>query len=451
MPYTKDEIQTLIDRAAEEQNILPLSSRCDARCIFCSHHNNPPSVQVISIGTRTPEEVRETMGHLRADVPITIGESASSIIEGEPTLHPRFQELLAELRMRFPDTPVELTTNGRRLTEQLVAFLARHMPVMVNLSLNGGTPDSRRLLMGDGEEEARTAIDSVRLMERYGVPFQGSLVGMPNVTGWEDMERSIRCLADSGARTVRVFLPGFSKWVKKDVFPDSDTIYAELKNFLFQLSDDISCPVLLEPSFVSDLEAVLSGVKKGSPAWTAGLRKGDRLLSVNGQSPRSRTEAYEMVHRRRDVKVKYSRAGKAHTARWENGDEGSGVTMEFDFDLNRAGRAAELIAAAPGKVLCLCSEFGHRVFCAALDAAGAERGRFDAVPTPNLTFGGTIHASGLLCCGDYEAAFGAFCAEHPAPAGVLVPAESFNSLGKDLTGRHISELAGTFGVPVLMA
>ncbi len=244
--YTKEEIQALIDHAAREQNILPLTSRCDARCVFCSHHNNPKEIQVISIGTRTMEEIAETMDHLRPDRTITIGESASSIIEGEPTLHPRFQEVIAALRMRFPDTPVEVTTNGHHLTEQMVRFLAGHQPILINLSLNGGTVASRRILMGDGEELASTAIHGVELLGEYGVPFSGSLVGMPNLVGFDDMETSIRLLASHGARSVRVFLPGFSQWVKEDIFPEPDAIYGQLKTFIDGLADDIPCPVLLE-------------------------------------------------------------------------------------------------------------------------------------------------------------------------------------------------------------
>ena len=45
--YTPMHIQDLINRTAMEANILPLTSRCDSACIFCSHQNNPPQVQVL--------------------------------------------------------------------------------------------------------------------------------------------------------------------------------------------------------------------------------------------------------------------------------------------------------------------------------------------------------------------------------------------------------------------
>lgn len=448
--YTKEEIQALIDHAAGEQNILPLTSACDARCVFCSHHNNPREVQVISTGARSLEEISRTMDRLRPELPITIGESASSIIEGEPTLHPQFQEVIAALRMRFPHTAVELTTNGRRLTEQMVKFLAAHQPLLVNLSLNGGTADSRRVLMGDSEEQARTALRGVELLGEYGVPFQGSLVGMPNLTGFTDMEASIRHLAGHGARTVRVFLPGFSRWARPEIFPDPDAIYGQLKEFIDGLADEIPCPVLLEPSFVKDLSPAVSGVTRNSPAWTAGVRRGDVLRLINGQTPRSRTEAYAMLHAKREVKARAARGKKLFTAQWTNGPEGSGVTMEYDFDLNQAEYLDRVISTAPGFVLALCSEFGRDVFVAALDAAGTSRKWYEAVAVPNRTFGGTIRAAGLLCCSDFQAAFEDYCAAHPKPKAVLVPGISFNSLGRDLKGVSVSQLRAALGVPVAL-
>ena len=451
MAYTPEEIQALIDHAAREQNILSLTSRCDSRCIFCSHHNNPKEVQVISIGTRTLDQIRETMGHLSGDRAITIGESASSIIEGEPTMHPQFKEVIALLRERFPTTPVEITTNGHHLTEDLVKFLAKHQPITMNLSLNSASAEGRKALMGDGEEFARTAIDGVTLMGRYGVPFAGSMVGMPNITGFDDLEKTVRHLADHGAQSVRIFLPGFSRWLKdKNIFPNGDEIYGQLKAFVEGLSDDIPCPVLLEPSYVQDLTPVISGMYQGSPAWKAGLRKGDILVRVNGQTPRCRTEAYSMVHAKKSVKVKYDRGGKLYTASWENGAYGAGITMEYDFDMGHAEYAKQVIHTAPGFVLGLCSEFGHRVFEAALACVGTDMSRCALIPTPNLTFGGTIHAAGLLCCSDYRAAFEDYTAAHGKPGAVILPRISFNHLGRDLKGIHVSQLQKELGVPVAL-
>ena len=106
--YTPMHIQDLINRTAMEANILPLTSRCDSACIFCSHQNNPPQVQVLSVGERSLADILDTMQYLDPARTITIGESATNIIEGEPTSHKDFLNVLQILRQRFPQTPVSI-------------------------------------------------------------------------------------------------------------------------------------------------------------------------------------------------------------------------------------------------------------------------------------------------------------------------------------------------------
>ena len=79
--YTPMHIQDLINSTAMEANILPLTSRCDSACIFCSHQNNPPQVQVLSVGERSLADILDTMQYLDPARTITIGESATNIIE----------------------------------------------------------------------------------------------------------------------------------------------------------------------------------------------------------------------------------------------------------------------------------------------------------------------------------------------------------------------------------
>ncbi|WP_214659320.1 hypothetical protein [Candidatus Formimonas warabiya] len=43
------EKEQLILHSAQEFNILPLTSCCDAACVFCSHHHNPSGIGVVSI------------------------------------------------------------------------------------------------------------------------------------------------------------------------------------------------------------------------------------------------------------------------------------------------------------------------------------------------------------------------------------------------------------------
>lgn len=445
------ETEQMIRLSAERGNILAITSGCGARCVFCSHHNNPGDVRTLRIGMRTLDEIRAVMPLLKPDREITIGESATRIIEGEPTMHPDFSQILTELRAGFPYTPIAVTTNGHYLTEELVRHISKTGRVLVNLSLNSASVAGRKTLMGDSEEKARTAIDSVKHLRDYGVPFQGSLVAMPNLTGYDDIKSSIGYLANNGAQSVRVFAPAFSKFVKEDIFPDPETIMEELREHIPWLSGGLPCPVLLEPSMVRDLRCTLSGVIKDSPAWRGGLRRGDEIIAIDGKTPRCRVEAFDMLEAEGRHDIIYLHGGtQRHAGLYWAEPGASGIAMEYDFDPARAEYIKRAALTAPGHVLALCSEFAFPILAAVTERFDIPRHSMTIVSVKNETFAGTIRAAGLLCVSDYLKAFGAYTASHQKPGAVMLPAESFDYLGSDLKGDHFTRLREAFGVPAIL-
>ena len=79
----------------QKRGILPITSECTASCAFCSNKYNPPSCEVLNIGRRSLEEIKETLPWLQAAPgPIVIGESVTRINSGEPLCHPDFLEVV---------------------------------------------------------------------------------------------------------------------------------------------------------------------------------------------------------------------------------------------------------------------------------------------------------------------------------------------------------------------
>ena len=452
--YTPMHIQDLINRTAMEANILPLTSRCDSACIFCSHQNNPPQVQVLSVGERSLADILDTMQYLDSARTITIGESATNIIEGEPTSHKDFLTVLQTLRLRFPHTPVSITTNGHHLDEALIAELSRLMPVYINLSINSSSVTCHRRLMRDSEEKAARAIASMSLLDAYHIPFSCSMVGMPNVTGNDDIRQTIHDIAHYGADSIQIFMPGFSSHVRENIFPDPDHIYSELKSLVESIAPEVDCPVLLEPSYVQDLCCIISGVRKNSPAWQSGIRKGDEILTINGETPYSRVDAYNRLNGQGTRTVTYRPAAdKASVVKtvWQNTSDGScGIAMEYDFDPDRAAYMKKALLEAPGKVLLLCSEFAHPLMRTVLSNMHISHDCYALTYVPNITFGGTIRAAGLLCYEDYLQAASHYIENYGPPKALGLPGESFNYLGLDLTGHHYSEIGQAFHLPVAL-
>ncbi len=447
------EIDRLVIDSAIHANVLPLTSQCDSRCVFCSHRNNPPDIAVAFIGRRSLAEVTRAMAFLDPAHVITIGESATPIIEGEPLTHPEFEEIIGLVRRAFPDTPVEVTTNGRLLTERRVALLAELGGISLNLSLNSGTSRGRRILMGDSPEQAARTLSGVEMLGRSTVRFSGSLVAMPNLVGWDDLRETVRFLGENGAEAVRVIVPAYAQGADRGRFPDDATIFADVRAFVAGMAAESPCPVLIEPSCVVDLAAVASGVVQGSPAWNAGLRPGDVLVEVGGERPFSRVSAWMLLQACGPARVVVAR-GDAHIElSWETATQGSaGVTMEYDFDAERAGNLWRIIAERRGRSLLLTSELAHPVVRAVLAALDVGDERAEAVAVKNRTFGGTIRAAGLLTVDDYLEAYERW--RRPAGAEVaqmVVPLESFSPAGLDLKRRHFTHLANAAGLPIVLA
>ncbi len=212
--------------------------------------------------------------------------------------------------------------------------------------------------------------------------------------------------------------------------------------------------MLIEPSWVADLTPVASGVVGGSPAWVAGVRAGDVFEEIGRARPFCRVQAWRLLSLQGEVRARIDRAGEHLEIAWVNEScDGSGVTMEYDFDPERAERVRQIVnAGCDGTSLLLVSELGHGVVRAVLERQGLGDDVATALAVKNLTFGGTIRASGLLTVEDYLAAYGTWRDSHGARASrLLVPVESFDPHGRDLKGRHFLALEDATGVPVVVA
>jgi hypothetical protein len=305
--------------------------------------------------------------------------------------------------------------------------------------------------MGDTEEQSEKTFAGIRFLAKSRVPFSGSMVAMQNLTGWEDLHNTVEFLAAHKATVIRIFMPAFSSTARPGLFPDGDKIYGQLREFIRNLSPELSCPVLIEPSFVTDLTSAVSGVLKGSPAWNAGVRRDDILLSINGKAPRCRVEAWNMIMTEGNVAAEVKRNNLIKGINWVNETPGgSGITMEYDFDPVRAEAIKEFVLDNPGKSLLLTSEFAYDTVCKVIELMGIEKDQAEPVMVKNLTFGGTIRAAGLLTVDDYYRTYSHWRESNPEPSKLIVPLESFNSLGFDLKHIHYTELEKITGVPVML-
>ena len=435
--------EQLILSSAQEYNILPLTSRCDAACIFCSHRQNPPQVQTVSFGPRTIPELERTMAFLDPRRTIFIGESATRITEGEPFTHPQMADVLRLLRQRFPQTPLSITTNGNQLNETMARLMGELGKIEINLSLNSASQAGWQKLMGRTDYPGGSKA-AAGFLQRYGIPFHGSLVAMPGLVGWADIAETILFLDHCGAKTVRVFLPGYSRLAPPRLQFDPRQMHADLASFIRQLADSCSCPLMLEPPLLDDLRPLLIGVIKGTLADRAGLQRDDEIMAVNDLRPRSRVEAWQLLQKTGPISVQLIRNGQTETRQWINpAGERSGAVMAYDFEMARYDQMAAIFRQhQPDDVLTLCSPLGLPVMrCLPEFQAGGL-----LWPVTSRFFGGSIGAAGLLTVADFCQALADYCLRHPKPQMVLLPREAFDAKGIDMAGQGYWELAEKFSL-----
>jgi MoaA/NifB/PqqE/SkfB family radical SAM enzyme len=429
--------------AVSRNNVLPLTSRCNLGCVFCSHRQNPPEVKTFRIPPIPVETVLELAQFLDPAKKVIIGESATRLNEGEPFTHPDFLHILASLRAMFPQTPLAVTTNGTLLDEETIRTLAALQPLELTVSLNSATMQGRQILLRDTSPQR--ALEATRLLVRYRVPFHGSLLAMPHLTGWDDMAETVRFLAHARAQTIRVFLPGYTDRAPDELrFPLS--LWGEVLDWARAQSENLRIPVIPEPALCHNLTAEIYGVIRKTPADNAGLPAGWVIRRVDDTAVFSRVDAFERTRRAQNPKLEIAcgMESKKITLKKKR-RESPGFVVHYDFDPQRfADIRTEIKRCHARRPLLLASEFAYPLLRQMAPALGLPD---DAViPVPSLFFGGSIKAAGLLTMNDFLAA--AKATTDSSRDLVLIPREALDARDRDLTGNDTGWLAAQLGIKV---
>lgn len=437
-------IESIILSGAAEGNVLPLTSYCNLSCLFCSHRQNPPGAEVLHIAPRSMKEIDTTISFMDPGRPVVIGESATRIIEGEPFTHPDIIEILRLVRSAFPETTIQITTNGSLLNKKKLEFLSRLGRIEIYLSLNSCSEIGRALLMGDSEPGR--AVKSTGMMQEYGLPFHGSIVAMPHVVGWPDLENTVKYLCTCGAGTVRVFLPGFTA-ISVPALRFEDNLWEQLNAFISRLRKETKVPLTCEPPLITDLRPEVTGVMAASPAAKSGLHTGDVIKTVNRRPVLTRVHAFNLILEAGTVELVVVREENEKATLKIDKEPGgkSGLVMDYDLD-PRLLREVNRIAQNYGvlKVLLLTSELGYPVLSMALQKFC--RGNVELLMVKNNYFGGAIKSAGLLTVDDFRAALEEYFNERPGrkPALIILPGRAFDLRGRDIKGTFYRELEEKF-------
>lgn len=417
---------------ALQQGILPITSQCGADCLFCSHRYNPPRVRTYHIPARSLQEIQEDMDLVKHLKTITIGESITTIVEGEPLCHPQLAEILSVVRNHYKGALIKLTTNGVLLNTTWVERLHSLAPIELTISLNSVSPKGRDLL---GLPQAPELVPLLPSLSEH-FPWHGSVVAMPHIVGREEFAHTLETLCVANARTVRVFYPGLTGLAPKEL-----ELTLESRQWVMSYVHDIqkrfNTPIILEPTTLDNLAAVVEGSIEGSAARISGINGGEVILVVNGEVPRSRVHAFNLVEAQANPVVKYRRGLFEHstTLQKERGHK-SGLVMHYDLsplEIDELLQAVEEAALINKRVLVMTSALGYGVIAEVLRHTSAKVEKVES-----RFFGGNIAAAGLLTVEDFAHVLD----RHRRVEGwlVVLPHKAFDMRGRDLTGRSYLSL-----------
>jgi len=136
----------LIDRGTNLIQVRPISG-CNLNCIYCSVDEGPNSKTRISSFIVNPDYLIEWFKALAA---FKQNENIEAHIDGagEPTLHPKFREIVAKLAEIKNVKVISLQTNGTVLKEKWIDELAEVGLSRINLSINALSEENAKKISG---------------------------------------------------------------------------------------------------------------------------------------------------------------------------------------------------------------------------------------------------------------------------------------------------------------
>ncbi len=429
-------LKQLLVESYSRNNILHLTSVCPQQCIFCSHQFNPPGIETFSPGHLSLALIEDLLGFLDPERTVRTGESVNRVIEGEPLCHPDFFKILGSFRNQLPTTPLEIVTTGDLLNRDRIKELAGFRPLSLKISLNLIDPDLRKRFLGSAREYIEPVLDNLK---NECLPFKITAVALPQLTGWEKLEETVLRASRYCPEDITLYRPGIAGKAHGKL-PLSLVEDQKLEDHVSHLQGKMDIPVLLEPPRLTDFNPIVAGIKKGSPAARAGLKRGDIILQVDGMGIHSRVEAHIALNQNKGKKVMVKKQGKEMELILET-EPGSSSGAIFYRDIH--SRIIEEIKrmGQVQKVGIVTSIGAYPLL-----QAGLGKSEVRVFPFANRAFGGSIDSAGLLGIRDIVEQWDEVTGNESLEK-VVLPAVMFDSRGRDLWGLSLSKLEEQLGLP----
>lgn len=439
----------LILKTVQDNNILPITSQCNLHCKFCSHFQNPPDLKVESYGHLNLKFIKEMIDFLPKEGPVILGESATKIIEGEPFYHPEIDKILKILRNRWPKKEIRITTNGSFLSKKRIDLIKKLGNITLSISLNCANKAEREYLMKDKNGEK--VFSAIKTLAYYNLNFNGSLVALPHVTGWNSIENTIRYLDNYNAETIRVFMPAFTDYTKENMKFEF-VLYSKLNKFVNKINKELKTPVIFEPPYLKNLSAIIKGIISGSPVDNCNLNKGDIIKKVNNKKVVSRVDAFNKIKNSKNPVLNLENNSKGEIIINKRKGKRSGLVMDYDIEPARINKLINLVKKyKDNEIILLTSEIAKDMLDFVVNEKVKETSEekiINVLEVKNNFFGGSILTAGLLTVEDIIKKLKKYEFNDPNKSLIILPSVIFDDYGNDLKGHNYKEIKEEFEVKI---
>ncbi|MCX5835201.1 MAG: radical SAM protein [Deltaproteobacteria bacterium] len=250
------------------QNQLPISAVCNSRCVFCSNNLNP--FPIARGMFRDMEDIKHQLSlmPLHKD-PIRMSDSLPGrIAEGEAFLHPKFFEILKLIRRKYITNKICFTTNGAMLDEAFLKELSRFRPIEINVSMHSSRPELWAKIFRKRRKDGEIAIASLPLLKKYKMELVGTIVPLPRICGWNDIENTYEYFAEFGAKSMILYWPGYTVCVAPETIEKLECPMEEFMEFSSRMRSRFNIPLSPYPDMRASLtlpvRTVMSRTLKGN-------------------------------------------------------------------------------------------------------------------------------------------------------------------------------------------
>ncbi|MEM7475317.1 MAG: radical SAM protein [Planctomycetota bacterium] len=447
-----------------------VSSACNMRCPFCYEEGDPEGASVLDDydGMATEAEI-ETRLKLRRSSGKGLLRPLTKI--NEIFCNPDALSMIERMRIEAPSETLTFVTNGTYLTEDVIKRLADLRPIFFNFSVNSLDPFIRERILRDRSPD--TAIRAIDLLQKYEIPYLGSLVCWPTIP-WTDIRNTVLKLNEAHCAIIRYSLSAYSKHLKGRKF-DRISFWDKGISVAKELMEEINVPLKIEPYHYYDtsIEANIVGTIPGSPAHAAGIGPHHRINSIEGIKILSANQALSMIAKTAgfsdtvkldlvDVRTEehitvilnekdsriaypYKQLQRLPGFHW-----GIVLTENLKFSYLKAMKA-QIAEVRARRVLVCSSEIMRPI----VEDMIKKSGQFDDIDLHievphNDYFGGTIVLGDLLVVDDYVRFIEEWCGDNGKPDLVLIPSSPFSlgEWGRDLAGQPFGAIARRTGLKV---